>query len=650
LNYSPERLEQEPWLHRLIDTPSFLQPHRNTEREALAQRDWELEQLGATKLMAEYWDIYNETPDIAAKILERMPRDVQAQVERIPFNPIFLYSPFSTDGELLTDGNHKSSPILFHQDDSPIKVVVTGNRCSKTYSGAAEVICDCLGIGPVTKLPVKPFKPQPWWVVSDTEEASKAICQATYYDLIPQDYLTDYAEYTVEKGWKGNRIPFKNGSQIEFRFSSQGRNTFQGTYRNIHLDEEPPKEIYQECYARTTPVGGRPRGKILITFTPIYNPKVGISWIQTDLYAKRHQMSGITFHFWTLYDVPEWIIPNTEKEDIILGYEEDERDVRVLGLFTPVGMQLAFPRSLIAEQRQRGIDPVFYDIEERTRYKSVPVEEVKFLPEGTTRPVTTESEDYYDAIPVDEDIIRIFKHPEKGSRYAIGADPAQGLEHGDDSCIHVIDCDTFETVAEVQCKLDPDEFGDCLERLGYYYNTAYIGVENVADLTPIYFLNNADYPNLHYQCVLDGRVYDRTTDKIGWNTSTRTRRILRNDALQLLRNGDAKILSHALLDQMEIFARNPKGRWEAIAGGHDDLVFSWMIALQMVQCANIVDDWREDGLLPKLYRHEAEAIKEVTQNLPTAIKDAPEVGSNEDRLERFLDKKLNPPQHQEIPE
>lgn len=641
--YSDEEIAEKPWLADV--EPHRLMPHITRQREEKAQRDWEerqrLQHLGAHGLLAEYFKIYQTNPDVAAKLLGQSP-ELAAIIDRIPYNPIFVYQPFDTDRSVMPDGNIKSSPVAFHQDDSVIRVVVTGNRCSKTYSGAADVICHCIGIDPVTKQPIPNHRPQPYWVVSDTEDASKQIVQATYHDLIPQDLLADTSEYTVERGWVGNRITFKNGSQIEFRFSSQGRATFQGTYRNIHLDEEPPKEIYLECFARTTPVGGRPRGRMIITFTPIYNPRVGISWIHTDLYARRHTIPGLKFHFWTLYDVPEHVVPNEQKEEIIASYEEDERDVRVYGQFTPVGMTLAFPRKLIGHQREHhAIDGEQFDIEEQTVYKEVPVEEVKFLPDGVERPTTTETKEVYVATPAGDDgEVTIFEHPIKGHRYAIGADPSQGLAHGDNACICVIDRNTYKQVAEVQCKLDPDEFGDLCLRLGYYYNTAYIGVENVADLTPIYYLNNAEYPNLHYQCVIDGRVYDRQTDKIGWNTNTKTRRMLRNDALQLLRDESLSISSHRLLDEMEIFARNPKGRWEAIAGGHDDLVFAWMIAVQMVACADIVDDWREEGMIEKLEQGDREAYDTIVHELPPEIANAPVIGSNEDRLAKFLENRL----------
>lgn len=194
-------------------------------------------------------------------------------------------------------------------------------------------------------------------------------------------------------------------------------------------------------------------------------------------------------------------------------------------------------------------------------------------------------------------MIRFFHHPVSDHRYALGADPAQGLVHGDDSALCVIDRKTGEQCAEFQGKCDPLEFGDLIGMVGRYYNNAYAGVENVSDLSPILYLRENDYPSLHYQCVIDGRVYDKHTDKIGWNTNSRTRRILRNDALEHLKDGSVTIRSVHLLDQMEVFARNERGRWEAIPGASDDLVFAFMIAVQMMKWAEVVDDWKARGYI-----------------------------------------------------
>jgi len=549
-------------------------------------------------------------PDEVKKLLDANP-ELAGHIGFINRNPIYAYEPFETKPGLLPDGNVKSSPVKFHRDLKKIRVVVTGNRCSKTYSASAEVIAGCTGIDPITKhrwakIPTaykERYKPpQDVWVISNTEEFSVETVQRTYHDLIPQDALDNSTLYTEKNGWKANFIKFTNGSTIRFKFSSQGRETFQGTYKHkIHLDEEQPYDIYKECLARTTPVGGRPRGEIIISFTPIYNPAIGISWVHKELYARRLEIPEVSFHFWTLFDVPDYIITDAEKDSLAKSYDEDEREVRVYGMFTPTGMVLAFPRSIIGEQRAECKEFTEGEIVEIEKEVEVAVENIVYLPEGHEAPKTKEIKKVYDFVP-QESNLRIYKKPVEGHKYVLGADPAQGRtmsKDSDEQAFYVIDRNTwpYEVVAEFTGNIDPHELGEEIFRTGKYYNDAYILVENNADLTPIEYLRVNEYPNLHYQCVIEGRIYDKQTDKIGWNTNVRTRRKLRNDALLMFRNKEIWIRSERIISQMETFARAYNGRWEAIAGAHDDRIFAFMIACQGLEYAGIIDDWRDEGLL-----------------------------------------------------
>lgn len=559
--------------------------------------------------LAELRRLAEKFPEEAQKLFDQNP-DLEKQIRWLQQNPIFAYQPFETDDGRLPDGNIKSSPVKFHKDKSKIRIIVTGNRCSKTYSAAAEVISACIGIDPITKKPLNKqgkrarFRPPiDVWVVSDTEEASIEIVQRTYHDLMPWEYLDKGASYTEERGWKGNFIKFKNGSTIRFKFSTQGRITFQGTYKHIiHLDEEPPEDIYKECLARTTPVGGRTRGEIVISFTPVYNPAVGISWIHKDLYAKRADIPQLSFHFWTLFDVPDHIIPDAEKEDLAASYDEDERDVRVLGMFTPVGMVLGFDRKIIGEQREGCAEFVEGILVREEREKQVPLSDVTFLPAKAKLPTTSKVESFLAFQEQEGSEFRVYRHPIEGHRYVLGADPAQGRtisKDSDEQAFYVIDRDAWpqEVVAEFTGNLDPHEYAQTIYEAGEYYNWAYVLVENNSDLTPIEYLRVNDYPNLHYQCIIEGRVYDKQTDKIGWYTGTVTRRKLRNDALKLFRAGQLQVRSERVITQMETFARGNKGRWEAIEGAHDDRIFALMIAVQGLEYAGLVDEWREEGLL-----------------------------------------------------
>jgi|TARA_Y100000310_G_C20436049_1_gene693775 hypothetical protein len=84
---------------------------------------------------------------------------------------------------------------------------------------------------------------------------------------------------------------------------------------------------------------------------------------------------------------------------------------------------------------------------------------------------------------------------------------------------------------------------------------------------------------------------------------------------------------------MEVFARNSRGRWEAIAGSHDDLVFAWMIAIQMVTWADVVDDFRDDGFLEPLSYEDEFDVNEFTQG---RLNDGEPPKDNQERLDRML--------------
>ena len=596
--------------------------------------------------LAEVKRLVEKNTEAAQRVYERNP-DLATRIEWLQHNPIYAYQPFYVQAGLLPDGNPKSSPFKFHNDRSKIRVVVTGNRCSKTYSAAAEVIAACIGINPITKKRVtrKGFEPPiDCWVISSTEETSIEIPQRTYADLIPWQHLDPKkAIFTEKTGWRGNYIPFRNGSGIRFKFSSQGRKSFEGTYKHkIHMDEEQPEEIYKECLARTTPAGGRPRGEIIITFTPIYDPAVGISWVHRDLYARRNEIPNLDFHFWTLFDVPDYIIPDDQKEELAASYDEDEREVRVFGMFTPVGLTLAFPRDLIKEQREKCETFVDGEIVVEERKKEIPKTDVTYLPEGVDPPMTEEVVEVPVFVPGDETGLRILREVVPGHHYALGADPAQGRTVSNDSdeqAFYVIDRDTwpYEVVAEFTGNLDPHEFGAMIYEVGQYYNWAYAGIENNADLTPIEYLRVNEYPNMHYQCVIEGRVYDKQTDKIGWNTNVRTRRKLRNDALRMLREKGIEIKSERILTQMETFARGKTGRWEAIQGAHDDRVLAWMIAVQMLEYAGLVDDWREEGLLESGPEVDPDRIYDAPRW--GAVAEEAQPGSLDERFENHMARK-----------
>ena len=119
------------------------------------------------------------------------------------------------------------------------------------------------------------------WAASDTSESTRDILQKTYIgdihslegglihsSLIQRVTRRSGVADAVDTVFVRHRTG--GTSELGLKSYDQGRKKFQGTYREIiHLDEEPPPDVYSECMLRTTAVGGKSPGIILMTMTPL---------------------------------------------------------------------------------------------------------------------------------------------------------------------------------------------------------------------------------------------------------------------------------------------------------------------------------------------------------------------------------------------
>jgi phage terminase large subunit-like protein len=78
-------------------------------------------------------------------------------------------------------------------------------------------------------------------------------------------------------------LKLKNGSVVTFRSADSGREKFQGLTRDwVHVDEEPPKPIFEEIVARVG-AGRGLRVFISATLLPPEGMAGGISWLYEEL-------------------------------------------------------------------------------------------------------------------------------------------------------------------------------------------------------------------------------------------------------------------------------------------------------------------------------------------------------------------------------
>lgn len=191
-------------------------------------------------------------------------------------------------------------------------------------------------------------------------------------------------------------------------------------------------------------------------------------------------------------------------------------------------------------------------------------------------------------VPNDRGLWTIFKRPEKGRQYVVGADVAEGIEidgaRPDDlhdySSADFLDRETGEQVAHFHGRVTPDEFGRQLVVGGEYYGWAYMGIENNGGYgqNTIQTMKDENYPaHLFY--------IDPNTRKHGFSTTKATRKPLCSDLDIAIRRQEVFVKHEGTKRELKTFIVKPDGRVEHGQGAKDDQVFSLALAVRMCEVA-----------------------------------------------------------------
>lgn len=178
--------------------------------------------------------------------------------------------------------------------------------------------------------------------------------------------------------------------------------------------------------------------------------------------------------------------------------------------------------------------------------------------------------------------LKIWEKSKPYKEYVIGADVAEGLKGGDFSVATVVDISTMEVVARWRGHCDPDKFGEILGALGTYYNYALIGVEvNNHGLTTVQKLRDTFYTNLYKRDRGYDEEWETPTVNLGWKTDMRTKRLMIDDLIKLVRERVIKDRDIVFINEAFSYVRDERGRMNAEEGSHDDVVMSTAIAYQL---------------------------------------------------------------------
>ena len=161
----------------------------------------------------------------------------------------------------------------------------------------------------------------------------------------------------------------------------------------------------------------------------------------------------------------------------------------------------------------------------------------------------------------------VYQEPSIHRKYYIGVDTAEGLDHGDNSCIMVID-DRGEDVANITSKMSPAYQASLVRDLSKVYNNARVLVENNSiGAHAIHWLQENGCRHL--------LMKDRNSRKLGWTTTERSKAALYVNLAELVQNEEAVINDGATFDELQSIN---KDTLKAPRGNYDDRAVGYALA------------------------------------------------------------------------
>lgn len=234
------------------------------------------------------------------------------------------------------------------------RLFMAGNQLGKTWAGGFEMAMHLTGDYPDWWEGRRFTHPVSAWAAGVTGEGTRDNAQRILMGqgqqwgtgTIPK---TAIHRKTLSKGLSDAvdtvYVRHRSGglSKLSFKSYERGREKWQGeTLDLVWFDEEPPADIYAEGLARITATGGM----CYITFTPLIGMSEVVRRFINDPGKDRH-VTRMTI------DEAEHI-PEEEREKIIQGYPEHEREARAMGV-PMLGSGRVFPvaQSVIKEQAEK---------------------------------------------------------------------------------------------------------------------------------------------------------------------------------------------------------------------------------------------------------------------------------------------------------
>ncbi|WP_294468923.1 PBSX family phage terminase large subunit [uncultured Anaerofustis sp.] len=356
-------------------------------------------------------------------------------------------------------------------------------------------------------------------------------------------FLINKSDMSITCLLNKNQIIFKGLDDVEKIKST----TFEtGELSDIWIEEasEVEEEDYKQLNVRLR--GGNTKKQIVMTLNPININH----WIKLRLLDR-----GKAAYLHTTYKDNRFIDEDYKRE--LESYKYTDKyyyDVYCLGMWGVSGRSV-FDTEKITSQLLKKIKPIkegYFDYD----YDGIEITNIRWVEEK-------------------RGYIRIYEDVKEGYPYVIGGDTAG--EGSDSFTAQVINNVTGKECAVLRHDYDEDLYIRQIYCLGKYFNDALISVEANYSTYPNKELSRLKYPKLYIRKRED--TYTKgLTKSYGFMTTKLTRPVIISELIKIVKEESGKIVDKETLEEMLNFVRNEKGRAEAMAGTHDDLVMALAIA------------------------------------------------------------------------
>jgi len=471
-----------------------------------------------------------------------------------------------------------------------IRIVLGANRSGKSEFGGIDTCIQVTGVIPKCIAEVYPkdfIRNGKYWVSSLDFPSSRDITQDKVNKYLPKRFVQRFS--------KDDKIYFlTEGREIGFKSADSGREKYQGTSRyQVWMDEEHPKDVYDEAYMRTIDCSGR----ILLTFTPVE----GLTWSYQELYlkAKRYYFTK------NKHGIPEepGIIHTLEEIKLLKDRELQVRentdssadpDIEVFQMSTYDNPHLP-DIEIQRTERKWAEDQSQYRARVLGQYAKMSnraVYPVEILLRGQTQSAKEfmRGEIVNGQFKKDHKgrlVLFKQKKPMGEGHYVIGADVAEGREDGDYDCAQILDHKTCEQVGIWHGRTSPENFASILIDVGRFFNNAWIAPErNFHGFGVVNRIREHKYNNLfsEYDVPQDAIKKGGATGgvkKYGWDTNAKTKPIMIQDLGEYIRQGHIRINDFSTYEELITYSYHADGSTGALRGCYDDRVIALAIALQV---------------------------------------------------------------------